>query len=279
MLYDVLEPFKEYLYANKEKNTAKTYYAAIVKLFKGININRIEDVSLEYLQREMVLRFKTRNEFSAAKNALKMMVEFYPQFHIPSEQFFKTQSMSKRNFSKKPRKVIYLQPTLRSINQISNEKLKYAYRLALVSGLRVSKLADLEPEDISFENGAIIVRVRHGKGGHGGVIRCREDAYLYEHLQKYVQEAVREPTQTGKLFYGEAKMRKEALRLGFECHDLRRIYAILTRRELGKQMPVKEADRIVQQNLRHVRFSTTKRYLYNRKLKMEDDINGWQRRK
>ena len=28
--------------------------------------------------------------------------------------------------------------------------------------------------------------VRNGKGGHGGVITCRQDPYLYDRLQEYV---------------------------------------------------------------------------------------------
>lgn len=265
MKYELLEPFKEYLYDQLTGNTARTYYAAVVKLFKDSNINRMEDVTQEYLQRELVLRFKTRNEFSAAKNGLKWLKEYYPGLRVPDQSFYKQQSLHKRNFTKKPGKVIYFDPTLRKINQIKNQKLKYAYRLALISGLRVSELADLEPGDITFEDGRIIVEVRNGKGGHGGTIHCREDPYLYEKLQQYIVVN----GQADKLFYDEAKMRKEAWRLGFECHDLRRIYAIQMRKELRAQMPAKEADLQVQQNMRHVRFSTTKRYLYNRKLKIK----------
>ena len=95
---------------------------------------------------------------------------------------------------------------------------------------------------------------------------CRQDPYLYDRLQDYVSRV--QATQGEKLFYSEATMRKEAGRLGMECHDLRRIYAILSRRELKAVMPAAQADREVQlAGMRHVRFSTTKRYLYNRKLR------------
>lgn len=113
----------------------------------------------------------------------------------------------------------------------------------------------------------ITVTVRNGKGGHGGEITCRQDPYLYDRLQDYVSRV--QATQGEKLFYSEATMRKEAGRLGMECHDLRRIYAILSRRELKAVMPAAQADREVQRSMRHVRFSTTKRYLYNRKLRMD----------
>ena len=54
-------------------------------------------------------------------------------------------------------------------------------------------------------------------------ITCRQDPYLYDRLQDYVSRV--QATQGEKLFYSEATMRKEAGRLGMECHDLRRIYA------------------------------------------------------
>lgn len=262
--YDELEPFREYLQERLCNNTARTYYSAVVKLFQGTNFNSLEEIPVSYLERELPARFRTRNEFSAAKNGLKHLAQFRPGLQLPEEAFYRENSLKKRNFSRKPGKIIYLNPVRRTINQIQNVKLKYAYRLALVSGLRVSELADLEAPDLSFEDGSIVVRVKKDKGGKGGLIRCRADSWLYGKLQSYTQE-----NSEGKLFYGEAYMRKEADRLGFECHDLRRIYAIETRRELGKRMSPEEADRLVQENLRHSRFSTTKRYLYNRKLKLE----------
>lgn len=139
----------------------------------------------------------------------------------------------------------------------------------MVSGLRVSELADLETEDIRFEGEKIYVNVKKGKGGHGGVIECRKDPYLSRRLPPFIEE-----NRKGKLFYSESYMRQKADELGIECHDLRRIYAITTRNDLKKEMPVDEANRIVQDRLRHVRFSTTKRYLFNRKLKYEYEKSG-----
>lgn len=262
--YDVLEQYREFLQKQLTPNTAKTYYAAMVKLFRGYSFNQPQEIYRAYLEKELPKRFATRNELSAAKNALKRMQEYYPEITIPNEAFFQEISKKKRNFSKKPRKVIYLHPTQRKINQMQNQKLKYAYRLAIISGLRVSELADLEASDIALSEGKIMVTVKNGKGGHGGTIRCRQDPYLYEQMKTYLQEH-----PSGKLFYKEKTMEQKAGRLGFECHDLRRIYAIESKRELKKEMTASEADQIVQQNLRHNRFSTTKRYLYNRKLRLE----------
>lgn len=101
--------------------------------------------------------------------------------------------------------------------------MKYAYRLALISGLRVSELGALKASDLHFNDsdGKIIhVDVKHGKGGSNGCVECLPDAYLYEHLQKFTKEH-----PEGNLFYSEAHMRKEADRLQLECHDFRRIFS------------------------------------------------------
>lgn len=264
MKYDILLSFKKYLQEELKPNTARTYYAAVVKLFKDMQFQKLQQVDKEWIIRETAEKFKTKNEYSAVKNGLKWLAKYDTSLRLPSEEEFLAVSKKKRNFSKKPKKVIYLKPTQRKINQIQNERLRYAYRLAEVSGLRVSELADLEAGDITLQEGKIFVKVKKGKGGHGGLIECRHDEYLYERLPNYLQKY-----PEGKIFYSEAYMRECADKLGLECHDLRRIFAITTRNELKKEMPVEEANEIVQQRMRHERFSTTKRYLFNRKLKME----------
>lgn len=264
MKYDILEPFRDYLKQKLPHNTARTYYAAVVKLFKDIQFNDLRQIKPDWIKEETVKRFKTRNEYSAVKNGLKWLAKYDPNLRLPSEADFQAGSSKKRNFSKKPKKIIYLRPTQRKINQIQNDRLRYAYRLAEISGLRVSELAALEATDIQLENGKIFVTVKKGKGGHGGRVECQEDAYLYSRLPDFLKEHAE-----GKIFYSESYMRKYADKLGIECHDLRRIFAIQTRSELKKEMPVAQANEIVQQQLRHSRFSTTKRYLFNRKLKFE----------
>lgn len=265
MKYDILEPFKEYLLKQFPKNTALTYYKAVVELFREIQFNRLDQIDPEWMLQEMDKKFKTRSRFSAVKNGLKWLKKFDSSLKLPTEEMFCEKSIRKRNRSKRPRKTIYLMPINRKINQIGDDRLRYAYRLAEVSGLRVSELADLEPQNFTFEGNKIFVEVTGGKGGHGGVVECNEDKYLSEHLPGFLQKY----GAGEKVFYSESYMRERAGRLGMECHDLRRIFAIRTRDELKKEMPVAEANAIVQTRLRHVRFSTTKRYLFNRKLKFE----------
>lgn len=263
MKYDVLEPLKVHLHENLSKNTARKYYSSVIKLLKDTQFNSIDEISEEFIKNESILKFKTKNEFSAVKNGLLHLKEVYPQLDLPEEDFFKGVSIKKRNWTKKPKKNIYLDTTKRKINQIKDPKLRYAYRLALVSGLRVSELAALEKKDIRFrEDGTIQVDVRHGKGGSNGMVPCLEDHYLYSRLKDYL-EALKDDDRP---FYSSVYMRKIAYNLGFECHDLRRAFAIMYRNKLKEEMPVSEANQEVKKLLRHKRFSTTKRYLFNKKL-------------
>lgn len=263
MKYDILLPFRDYLESTCSKNTARTYYSAVVKLFKDQQFNDIAQIDPAFLEKALPERFKTRNEFSAAKNGLKRLKEYYPQLQLPKEEFFHDVSSKKRNRSRKPKKTIYLDTVQRKVNQMRNPKLKYAYRLAMISGLRVSELSALQASDIHFQDGTIFVDVKHGKGGSNGTIECLPDVYLYQHLQDYIKQRTEE-----NLFYSEAHMRKEALSLDLECHDFRRIFAIQLKNKLKQEgeLPPEKINAAVQEALRHQRFSTTKRYLYNRKL-------------
>lgn len=262
MKYDVLERFKEHLKSTSNKNTARKYYSAIVKLFKDKQFNDVSQIKKSVLETELPLKFKTKNEFSAAKNGLLRLKEVYPDIELPEELFFREHSRKKRNYSKKPKKTIELDKTMRKINQISNKKLKLAYRLAIISGLRVSELEGLEKADLKFKDGIITVNVKHGKGGSNGLVICKKDDYVYKELENFIENL----EENEKVFYSEEYMREKAKNLDLECHDFRRIFAITLRNELKKTMPVQEANAIVQKQLRHKRFSTTKRYLFNKKL-------------
>lgn len=263
MKYDELGIVREYLNNHYTDNTAKKYYAAVLKVYRDIPCNSIRDVSKETLLNSLN-GIRGKNEFSAVKNGLMAVKKCFPDVTILSEQEFKNESMQRKNHSKKPKKVIVLDTYRRKINQISDKKLKLAYRLGMVSGLRVSELAKLVPEDFSFEEpNKIIVRVTCGKGGKSGMVECVEDPYLYRELQKYIAE---NKGSGNRLFYAAKTMINKAEALGVECHDLRRIFAIMRREELRKHMPIEEANQQVMVQLRHSRFSTTKRYLFNRKL-------------
>ncbi len=284
MKYDDLEAFREYLYAQVQNaNTARKYYSAVVKLFRDVGIRKdIKQLDSNFYEEKIPALFKTRNEVSAVKNGLRYFRDYLKTGRelgggtvraqadritptsaaaFPEDDFYHEMNRKKRNRSVKPKKILYLDEIQRKVNQIQDETTRYAFRLALVSGLRVSELAGVDADKITFENGLIYVNVTNGKGGSNGTVECLPDHYLYERLQQYVQEH-----PEGRLFYCESTLRKKAWKLGLECHDFRRIFAITKRNSLKKTMPVAEANEKVKESLRHKRFSTTKRYLFNRKL-------------
>lgn len=264
MKYDILLGFKQYLQDSLNANTAKTYYSAVKKVFNNCNISSMGDVPENYIL-DQLKNFRTKNEVSAAKNGLKYLSEYDPSLNLPSEAAFKAIASRKRNYVKSKGKEVHFDKMKRKTNACRDPKMKYAYRLATVSGLRVSELADLDPQDITFQNGQLTVHVKHGKGGKEGWVRCLKDNYLYKNLQEYIKEL--KPNE--RLFYGESYMRKYAWEHGMEMHDFRRAFSVIQKRELIQEgYTGKEADKVVQGKLRHSRFSNTKRYLYGRKIKV-----------
>ena len=263
MKFDILEKFKAYVYEHTEsKNTAKQYYGAVKKLFEGMQFNSLKEISQEQIETQLS-KVKGQSNFSSAKQGLKLLKQFDPNLNIPDETYFIQTAAHKRNHRKK-QETIYIGKTKRKINQLQDPKLKIAYRLALISGLRVSELEALEPRDITFtDNNRITINVRHGKGDKQRTVECIEDKYVYSGLQNLIAN-----TRPGeKIFWSDEKMRQDASNLNMECHDLRRIYAYQHKKGLKKSGHDNyHANRVLQSNLGHTRYKTTKRYLYGKKI-------------
>lgn len=262
MKYDILNEFKAYLQANLNKNTAKTYYSAVNKVFENIDFNDLQDVSEDKIL-DRIKKLSSKNQVSAAKNGLKYLQVVNNHLQMPADARFAEISKHKRNYVKSRGKTVDFDLMQRKVNALKNKKLKLAYRLASISGLRVSELADLEAKDIKFlENGVISVSVQHGKGDKSGQVDCLEDKYVYDNLKDFCQK-----NNTGKIFYSESYMREKAHDLGIEMHDFRRAYAKLKKMEcMAAGSTAYEANGAVKEGLRHSRFSTTKRYLYGKKI-------------
>lgn len=264
MKYDILSAFREYLYgAVKSRKTADRYYFAVDKLLSGCQFDDLAELSSGDIEAKLE-KCSGKANFSAAKNGLLHLKKFDGSLSLPSEEFFAEQSRHKRNRSKKPAKTLYLDTTNRKINAIKDKKLKLAYRLMLASGLRVNEAAQLTKDDILINGENITVNVLHGKGGSNGTVECMQDPYLAKELPLFLEDKPSgEP-----VFYAQSTMRRRANELGLECHDLRRIAAITYRKkQMGNGTPVFDANSQTKSFLRHARFSTTKRYLFNRKLK------------
>ena len=267
MKYDILTGFRKHLEGMVDnKNTADRYYFAVDRFFRPLRFNRLEDVSPEWLT-EQLAAVSGKSEFSAVKNGLKYLAGYDRSLQLPTEQFFRAEGRKKRNGSKRPSKTLYLDNISRAVNGMENLKLKLAYRLMMVSGLRVFEVAALRKEDITIEGNVITLHVRSGKGGKEGMVVCLPDSYLARQLQNHINFS---SAAGERLFYSTDYMKHEAGRHGFECHDLRRIAAITYRQERMREpdMELEQANAETQAFLRHERFSTTKRYLFNRKLEI-----------
>lgn len=266
MKFNILSAYRQHLKSTiKNRNTADRYYFAVVKLLDSYQFGSLSEISCEALESEL-MKCRGKNDFSAAKNGLLHLHSFDNRLNIPSDLFFKEQSQQKRNRSKRPAKTLYLDTITRKVNATKDDKLKLAYRLMLVSGLRVGETAQLTKADIAIDGEQITVNVRHGKGGSNGQVVCMQDAYLAARLQDFLQDKEDEK----KLFYAQSTLRQKANDLELECHDFRRIAAINYRREqLQQGAAYPEANEQTKDFLRHARFSTTKRYLFNRKLKIK----------
>ena len=263
MKYDILNGYKQYLYENLNKNTAKTYYSAVNKVFRDLRFNSLSQIPDHLIMTE-VRKLSNKNLVSAAKNGLKHLQKYDPSLNLPSNEAFSEISKHKRNYVKSKGKKVDFDQMQRKVNAIRNKKLKLAFRLASISGLRVSELADLEAGDLKFkEDGTITVSVKHGKGGKSGQVDCLQDKYVYEQLKEYCNNL----EENNRLFYSESYMREKAGNMGMEMHDFRRAFALLKKIDCMDQgCNSYEANAEVQEGLRHERFSTTKRYLYGRKV-------------
>lgn len=266
MKYEILFAFREYLENTCTANTAKRYYYIWDKLLSDQQFNRIEEINFSRLI-ERIKVLKTRNEISAAKNALKHFGECFSGFSPIPDEMFKALSLKAAKGIPRHGKELDVKQTLHKINAVRDEKLRLALRLILASGARVSEAATLEKKDISIDGDRLEIEIRHGKGGSNGIVTCRVDPYLTNTLPGFLADFA--PDE--RPFYSAKTLKEKAHNLGLECHDLRRIAAQLQLQEVKKEEKVsqKEAQEATRKFLRHKSFKTTSRYLTYRPIKKE----------
>ena len=245
------------------KNTANTYYFAVDKLFKGLQFNELSEISPTQIE-QLLSQTRTKNRLSAAKNGLKHLKAFDSNLNLPKDDFFAKTSANKRNYSVKPPKTLNHDTICRKVNAIRDPKLKTAYRLMMKSGLRVSECAELTKRDIQLDGDTVKIDVRHGKGGSNDVVECMNDPWLAGKLSELTGGL----NDDDKPFYAAQTMKNYAAERGLECHDFRRVAANTFRdeRRSGGEATA-DANESTQGFLRHTRYSVTKRYLQNRRLK------------
>jgi len=201
---DIFLTKNEYLeYLNKKgisKQTATTYYNRL-KFYRN---NSLEGKSKEYI--------------CQTKNALKYYYKFHDiYFH---KNINELSDMQKKTVKKRSAKTITKISTVnKKINAIKNKRIKLAFRLQQLAGLRIGEVSKLTKNDIEFKDGKVFVTVRDSKGGKSRkVSTILKDAWLSRELQNLEE-------RKGIMFYSESTLRVKAWNLGFKTHKLRKVAA------------------------------------------------------
>lgn len=262
MKYDVLHSFRQQLeQENFSENTRKQYYNFTKKVLGALEWETAAEIDPREVAAALA-QLKTANDVSAARNGLRLFCQYFPECEplgLPTAK-----ALKKRNRAKRKWEPLELTKVRRQINSLPDEAERMAYRVMLASGMRVSEAANLCPEDIKVitvtsdgsDKQTLLFELQHTKKGCADVAYA-EDAYLLERLPDFIRDKpMGEP-----IFKACKTLKNKALSLNFECHDLRRAFALVEYAKARQGLPQEEALEQVRQELRHESDRTTQRYL------------------
>lgn len=199
----------DYLQFLETKDYAKGTITTYKKRLKFFSKNRERFKKLRY----------SKNYYSQLKSALILYHENKDCYNHKDIDLIKKFVKEAKKKPKKMEEPFKLKNINCRINALHDKRLKLAFRLQEISGLRISEIHDLTKEDLTFlDNYRILVNVRFGKGMKQRILQTLKDMYVWKELQNLKE-------RKGKLFYSVIKMQKEAARLGFHTHDLRKVFA------------------------------------------------------
>lgn len=262
MKYDVLHQFRDALEQEPlSPNTRKQYYSFVKKVLGDLDWERVEEIDPTRVY-NAVGKLKTANDVSAARNGLRIFCRYYPELvlELPTGK-----GLHKRNRAKRRWQPLNAEKVKRQINSLPDESKRLAYRLMLATGMRVSEVAGLYPEDISVvetapvagEDKQLRFELRHTKKGCADVAYTN-DPYILARMPEFLSD---KPPGV-PLFGSDKSLKNKAGCIGFECHDLRRMYAKAEYAcELEQHSTHDAALDAVRDKLRHENVRTTKRYL------------------
>jgi len=253
MLYDVLNSYKNFLLGSRSlaPETVRTYYIRLDNLLQGQNpLEPIQNFDVSKVIQNLS-NIKYKNHFSQSKNAFFYFCEFQ-HIHISDkdrEKIYRLEQATK----KKHRKLesIELAEVKSKIDKLKNEKLKLSYRTMFDTGLRVSELSQIKPQDCKINDDNISMSFI-GKGGkqESTTINKNDDPELYQKLKKEIANT----DKAKAIFYSAIYLQTTAKKLGFKCLDLRRAFA---KKEYKKSKSKSE----VQKKLRHTNIKNTNIYI------------------
>lgn len=254
----MLADYRSWLETKYTPATAKAYYVRICSLLKGQPVN---DTGKRLNVDKVLDRFaelEHKNEFSQAKNSFLHFCEFQ---NIPlSFEDVKRIEQMQSNARKKYRKLKAIDYITidNKIKHLKNEKLKLSFQMLTATGLRVSELAQITPAHCVIKSESLSFRFI-AKGGNLNTVTLSksDNPELYERLK----ELITHTSPQRKIFYSSSYLQKQAKRLGFTCHDLRRACAKIEYKKSQSKAEVKK-------KLRHSTVKTTNIYL-NSKVSIE----------
>lgn len=251
MLYDVLDGYKQYLELSYRPQTVRTYCNRLKLLFVGQSIlNTIEQLDIQKILDNLSC-IKHKNEFSQSKNAFLHFLK-YEKILLSDEQLKQLKTLENQTHKKyKKKKVINYKKIDQTIKHLKNKKLKLCYQTLLNTGLRVSELSQIAKNDCIVFSDSISFSFT-GKGGKWQKITIlrQDNTKLFDELKEHISTL-----QTSeKVFYSSNYLQSQANRLGFQCHDLRRICAKLEYKKARSKEEVKK-------KLRHDSVKNTNIYL------------------
>lgn len=263
MKYDVLYALRDSLKRSCESlETADTYYKAVKRVLKDQSFSTAKDISIEKTMKSLQA-IRSASEFSAAKNGLIALQALYPDAEIPDVGWLAEEQGKKSRRRLKRPDPLDLKAVKRKIHSVENDRLRLAYQTALVSGLRISELAAVTKEDLEFlpDGDRIKITVRRGKGKKLREVMTLSNAEVHDGLMRLYESS----GDGVPIFYSASHLGNEATKLGFECHDLRRVfsqdYRALKRSEGSSAY---EANGATMDAMGHSRYRILARYLRRR---------------
>ena len=256
MIYNLLQEYKKHLLKSYSRATAEAYYKCLAVLLKNQpavdTANRLD----AGLVLDKLSEIKYKNHFSQSKNALLRFCDFQ-NIKLSNDILVRIKELenaTKRKY--RQLKPIEYNQIDSKIKHIKNIKLKLSYQTMIATGLRISEVAGITPNNCIISDNAnhsnSITFNFIGKGRKKGtaIITSNDSPLLYERLK----DLIKNTPANKKVFYSAVYLQKKARELGFGCHDLRRAFAKL---EYNKCRDKTEVSR----KLGHSNIKTTNIYL------------------
>lgn len=241
-----IEDKEESIKIRIENKTQERYFYEYKKFYNSTK--QLE----QYIKEEI----KDRKQLSKLKNGLKLA----NKCDYETEKIIDKQLKLKPKYKKKPEEPFMLKNKQNAINRMKNKKLKLAFRLAIISGLRISELANLEKNNITIDkDNKMKIYIKGGKGDKDRTIECIPDKYVLEGLINLKEN------KKGKLFYSTKYLSDNAKKLDFHTHDLRKTYANIVYENIAVRNK-KERIEYLQEQLGHNKNSKTYLKYINRNI-------------